>query len=77
MDTQPSEPPSKWTTLTEREREVAFLLATGDTNREIAKALNVSIKTVDTHRGHIMKKLECRNNVGLLRFMLRDGKVSL
>lgn len=70
-------PKSKWNTLSEREKEVAFRLATGDKNSEIAKALNISIKTVDTHRGHVLKKLDCRNNVALLRFMLLDNRVVL
>jgi DNA-binding CsgD family transcriptional regulator len=69
-------PSSPWTTLTTRERDVAMLLALGHTNREISIALGISIKTVDTHRGHIIKKLACRNNVGLLRFMLREGVAS-
>ena len=72
-----SEPSSPWNTLTEREKQVAFSLATGMTNREIAEQLSVSIKTVDTHRGHVMKKLATRNNVELLRFMLRDNRVVL
>lgn len=66
-----------WNTLTEREQQVAGMLATGMTNREIAVAVEISIKTVDTHRGHVMKKLKTKNNVDLLRFMLRNNKVTL
>lgn len=62
--------------LTERELECAFMLARGETNREIAKALGISIKTVDTHRGHLLKKLGTRNNVALARLMIRDGLVT-
>ncbi len=62
--------------LTAREREVAFMLARGEINREIAAALDISIKTVDTHRGHILKKLGCRNNVALARLLIRDGLVT-
>lgn len=64
-------------TLTDREREIALLLARGDINREIAKALGISIKTVDTHRGHILKKLGLRHNVDLARYALRMGYVTL
>lgn len=63
--------------LTSREREVALLLAVGKTNREIAKDLGISIKTIDTHRGHILKKLELRNNVELARMAIREGYVQL
>lgn len=66
---------TKWNSLTPREHEVALMLARGDTNREIATALNVSIKTVDTHRGHVLKKLELKNNVSLVRFTIRMGLV--
>lgn len=73
MDT-PHTPLELWTAnLTEREKEIGLLLARGDTNREIASALNISIKTVDTHRGHILKKLALRNNVGLARFVICAG----
>jgi DNA-binding CsgD family transcriptional regulator len=69
-------PPPAWDLLTEREKECALLLARGETNREIATALGVSIKTIDTHRGHIMKKLRCKNNATLVLFLVRDGKVT-
>lgn len=62
--------------LTAREREVALLIARGEPNREIATALGVSIKTVDTHRLHILKKLACRNNVELARLAIRRGHVA-
>lgn len=77
--TEPSSPAraSAFDALTERERQVATSLACGMTNREIAEQLSISIKTVDTHRGHVMQKLKTRNNVELLRFMLRDGRVNL
>jgi len=60
-------------TLTTRERAVAELLILGKPNREIAVALDISIKTVDTHRGHVMQKLEVANNVELLRLAVRKG----
>lgn len=66
---------SKWDTLTSREREIALMLGRGDTNREIANALGVSIKTIDTHRGHILKKLQVKNNAKLVLFLVREGKL--
>lgn len=53
--------------LSEREQQVAGALSLGLTNREIAKELGISIKTVDTHRGHVLKKLGLRGNVALAR----------
>jgi DNA-binding CsgD family transcriptional regulator len=69
-------PVSLWAGLTAREMEIALMLGNGNTNREIAKALNISIKTVDTHRGHLLKKLECRNNVALVRYLIRESRVT-
>jgi DNA-binding NarL/FixJ family response regulator len=61
--------------LSTREREVMKYLARGMTNREIADLLGISIKTVDTHRGHVLKKLGLRNNSDLTRFAIRYGYV--
>jgi DNA-binding NarL/FixJ family response regulator len=61
--------------LTDRERAVALRLSIGDKNSEVAAALNISIKTVDTHRAHALKKLKCRNNVDLARLAIRLGYV--
>ena len=63
--------------LSAREREVMEYLARGYTNREIAAKLEISIKTVDTHRGHVLKKLGLRNNSDLTRFAIQHGYVSL
>ncbi len=62
--------------LTEREKQVALELARGSTNRAIAEWLDISIKTVDTHRGHLLKKLKLRNNVELCRLAIRVGKIA-
>ncbi len=69
--------PSPFPALTSRERQIASMLAVGFVNREIADNLDISIKTVDTHRGHILKKLGLRNNVELAREALRVGLVTL
>ena len=63
--------------LTARESQVMEMLARGMTNREIAEHLEISIKTVDTHRGHVLKKLGLRNNSELTRFAVKHGYVSL
>lgn len=61
--------------LTDREREVALLLADGSRNSEIAEELDISIKTVDTHRAHVLRKLHCRNNVELCKLAIREGYI--
>lgn len=62
----------KWdSVLTSREDQVARMLAKGETNRWIAEALDISIKTVDTHRLHVLKKTQCKNNVELCRLAIR------
>jgi len=63
--------------LTAREAQVMEMLARGLTNREIAEHLEISIKTVDTHRGHVLKKLGLRNNSELTRFAVKHGYVAL
>jgi two-component system, NarL family, invasion response regulator UvrY len=63
--------------LTARELQVMEMIARGMTNREIAEHLGISIKTVDTHRGHVMKKLGLRNNSELTRFAVKHGYVGL
>jgi DNA-binding NarL/FixJ family response regulator len=63
--------------LSSREFQVLELLAQGWTNREIGEHLHISIKTVDTHRGHVLKKLRLRNNSDLTRFAVKHGYVPL
>jgi two-component system, NarL family, invasion response regulator UvrY len=63
--------------LTAREQQVMEMLARGMTNREIAEHLSISIKTVDTHRGHVLKKLGLRNNSELTRFAVKHGYTAL
>jgi DNA-binding NarL/FixJ family response regulator len=61
--------------LTSREREVLQMIAEGKTNKEIAKALNLSIYTIDAHRGKIMEKLNLHSTGDLVRFAVRNGLV--
>ncbi|GFO54405.1 DNA-binding response regulator [Geomonas sp. Red276] len=59
--------------LTEREREVLVLLASGRKSKEVATILDISVKTVESHRAHIMKKLGLNNIADLTRYALREG----
>jgi two-component system, NarL family, response regulator NreC len=59
--------------LSEREREVLRLLALGHTNQEIAKMLYLSVRTVETHRAHIMQKLRLTTRAELVRFAIDHG----
>jgi two-component system response regulator NreC len=59
--------------LTSREKEVLQLIAEGHTNRQIAEKLYISIKTVETHRTHIMDKLDIHTAAELTQYALRKG----
>ena len=61
--------------LTSREREVLQMIAEGKTNKEIATVLNLSVYTVDAHRGRIMEKLNVHSVTDLVRFAVRCGLV--
>ncbi len=62
--------------LTEREREILQLIAEGKTSREIAELLHLSTSTVDTHRGHIMEKLDLHNPYEVVLYAVRKGLIS-
>ena len=64
------------TRLTPRQREVLQLVAEGLSSKEIARRLDLSIKTVDTHRGQVMKMLGIHEVAGLVRYAMRIGLVS-
>lgn len=61
--------------LTERELEVLTLVAEGLTNRQIALKLNISIKTVQTHRANLMDKLNLHDRTELVRYAIRRGLI--
>jgi DNA-binding NarL/FixJ family response regulator len=61
--------------LSERERDVLQLLALGHTNQEIGKRLYISVRTVDTHRAHIMRKLDLSTRAELVLFALAHGLI--
>lgn len=64
-------------TLTSREREVLQLVAEGRTNRAIAQALRISLKTVEKHRANLMNKLNVSDTASLVRIAVQRGLVSL
>jgi two-component system response regulator NreC len=59
--------------LSEREREVLRLLALGHSNQEIAKQLYISVRTVETHRAHILQKLRLSSRADLVRYAIAQG----
>ncbi len=64
-------------TLSLRELQVLRKLANGATNREIATSYNISVKTVDTYRSRLLKKLNLRNNADLSRYAIQNKLVEL
>jgi DNA-binding NarL/FixJ family response regulator len=62
--------------LTSREREILTMIAEGKTNKEIANSLNLSVYTVESHRGSVMEKLNLHNTGDIVRFALRNGLIS-
>lgn len=63
--------------LTPRERQVMQLVAEGSTTKEVAKVLNISFKTAESHRNHIMKKLGIHDVVALMRHAIQAGLVQI
>jgi DNA-binding NarL/FixJ family response regulator len=62
--------------LTSREREILTLIAEGQTNKEIANNLNLSVYTVESHRGSVMEKLNLHNTGDIVRFAIRSGLIT-
>lgn len=59
--------------LTSREREILQLIAEGKSHQQIANLLHISIRTVDTHRNNILKKLDLHDTVGLVLYAVKNG----
>jgi DNA-binding NarL/FixJ family response regulator len=59
--------------LSDREEEVLRLIATGYSNKEIAAKLNISVKTVESHKSNLMEKLEFRSRTEIVRYAVRKG----
>ena len=77
IDERTVEVGSAETVLGAREREVLQLLAEGKTSPQIAQALHVSVKTIETHRRNIMEKLGIHNVAELTKYAVREGISSL
>jgi len=63
--------------LTPRERQVLQLVAEGRTTKEIARLLGVGVKTAESHRTHLMDKLDIHDTAGLVRYAIRKGFIQL
>jgi len=61
--------------LSDREREVLKMLALGHTNQEIAQQLYISVRTAETHRAHIMRKLQLSTRAELVRYAIEHGQL--
>lgn len=73
QDGEPLEPQSE---LTPRQREILQLIAEGHSTKEIATRLDLSVKTVETHRGAIMSRLDIHDVPGLVRYAIRAGLIT-
>lgn len=62
--------------LTLRERQILQLVAEGRSSKEIGEQLNLSVKTVETHRSRMMEKLSIHNVASLVRYAIRHGLIS-
>ncbi len=67
---------SSWDLLTPRQREVLQLVAEGRTSKEIARRLQISVRTAETHRTQLMEALDIHDVAGLVRYALRKGLIS-
>jgi DNA-binding NarL/FixJ family response regulator len=65
-------PKGKNDLLTHRQREILQLLAEGKSSREVALSLNLSVKTIETHRSNIMQRLDCHTVTELVRYAIRN-----
>ena len=67
----------KLNTLSKREVQLLKLIVEGRTNKEIADELFISVRTVESHKNHIMVKLELKNQVELIKFAIKEGITAL
>jgi len=63
--------------LTQRQREVLTLIAEGGSTKDIARALNISVKTVETHRAQLMDRLDIHDVASLVRYAIKIGLVTI
>ena len=66
-----------YTELSEREMEILKLYAEGKSTREISEKLFISVKTVGTHKQHILEKLGLKNNADLVKYAIKEGLIQL
>ena len=66
----------RYDSLSEREREIFQLIAEGHSNKEIADLLSLSVSTVETHRAHIMEKLDVHSTAEIVLYAVRKGVIS-
>jgi len=63
--------------LTKREREILGLVASGKSNKELAERLFISLKTVETHKTHILDKLGLKNSTELVKYAIKNNIISI
>jgi two-component system response regulator NreC len=63
--------------LTPRERQILQLIAEGNTTKEVARLLSISFKTAESHRNHIMQKLDIHDVAGLVRYAIHHGLLQI
>ncbi len=71
-DFEPAEVNTRRGRLTPRQREIVQLLAEGKSSKEVAVALGISVKTAETHRANIMRRLDCHSVSELVRYAIRN-----
>ena len=75
LASEPAHPPGRPDGLSEREAEVLERIAMGETNAEVAAALHISVRTVETHRAHIQQKSGCTGRSELVRYAREHGLI--
>jgi two-component system response regulator NreC len=73
----PGSRPAESRPLSQRESEVMELLALGHTNQDIAERLSISVRTAETHRAHVMRKLGLSTRAEIVRYALASGRLGL
>jgi len=63
--------------LTDREKTILRLLAEGNSNKHVARELDISVRTVETHRRNIKRKLNVKTSAGLVKYAIENGIVEL
>jgi DNA-binding NarL/FixJ family response regulator len=71
-DVRPEEVDAPGARLTPRQREIVQLLAEGKSSKEVAVALNLSVKTAETHRANIMRRINCHSVTEIVRYAIRN-----